>query len=404
MIGALQFGTATVEGVVLSTIVLQVALELDLPAPLIGMILALGAVTSLVFAVPLGDLADRLGLGRAAALFAALAALAVAGYAVTDSAAGFAAAAIAFGVAQSTSAAARQALAVDGAVPADRLAIRATMNLLLNAGIGLGTVLGAVLAASGLGPTTRIAYGIGAVIMVLTAVSALTLRRPARAARRGGWAETMIALRDRRFAAATGFAAAIQLTMPVLSVILPIWVLEQTAAPIWLPGVALGLNTILVIIGQRPYAARVRTTRATVRTALIAAGGLGVAGVLLAGSGAVPSPSLVVVLILAGIVALTVGEVCGGIATWRVALDHVPDWAEGRYQAAFSMSTSAARIVGPAAALPLVIMLGPVGWLILTAVMAAACFGIAALAQAPALRDAAAPISEAATPRGGART
>ncbi|MFC7625016.1 MFS transporter [Microlunatus sp. GCM10028923] len=396
LVGALQVGTATVEGVVLSTIVLQVALELDLAAPLIGLILALGAASSLILAVPLGDLADRLGLSRAAALFAGIAAVAVAGYAITDSAAGFAVAAIAFGIAQSTSAAARQALAVDGAAAADRLTIRATMNLLLNAGIGLGTVLGAVLAASGLGPTTRIAYGVGAVIMVLTAAGALALRRPVRPVRRSGWVGTLIALRDRRFAAATGFAAAIQLTMPVLSVILPIWVLQQTAAPIWLSGVALGLNTLLVIIGQRPYAARVRTHRATVRTALIAAGGLGVAGALLAVSGAVRSPLAVVVLILAGIVALTVGEVCGGIATWRVALDHVPDGAEGRYQAAFSMSTSAARIVGPAVALPLVIMLGPAGWLILTAVMAAACLGIAALAQAP--------ITRSATPRGAVRS
>ena len=195
------------------------------------------------------------------------------------------------------------------------------------------------------------------------------------------WPAALVALRDRRFAAATGFAAAIQLTMPVLSVILPVWVLEHTAAPIWLSGVALALNTVLVIFGQRPYAARVTTARATARTAIIAAAGLGVAGSLLAVSGGVASPLVTVILVLAAIVALTIGEICGGIATWRVALDHVPAGAEGRYQAAFSMSTSAARIVGPAVALPLVIMLGPAGWLILTAVMAAACLGIAALAQ-----------------------
>ncbi len=381
LVGALQFGTATVEGVVLSTIVLQVTLEIGLPPSAIGLILALGAAASLVLAVPLGDLADRLGLSRAAALFAAVAAVAVAGYAITDSAAGFAVATVAFGIAQSTSAAARQALAVDGATAENRLAIRAGMNMLLNAGIGLGTVLGAVLAATGLGPTARLAYGIGAGVMVLTALASLALRRTGGAPRRPGLAGSLVALRDRRFAAATGFAAAIQLTMPVLSVILPVWVLEHTAAPIWLSGVALALNTVLVIFGQRPYAARVTTARATARTAIIAAAGLGVAGSLLAVSGGVASPLVTVILVLAAIVALTIGEICGGIATWRVALDHVPAGAEGRYQAAFSMSTSAARIVGPAVALPLVIMLGPAGWLILTAVMAAACLGIAALAQ-----------------------
>lgn len=169
--------------------------------------------------------------------------------------------------------------------------------------------------------------------------------------------------------------------MPVLAVILPLWLIHRTAAPVWLPGAALAVNTTLVIAFQRPTAARVATPRATSRAAVAAAVGLAVAGMLLADSSVWTSPGVVVAIVLAGIGALTLGEVCGGIATWRVALDDVPAEAEGRYQAAFAMSTGLARIAGPALALPLVMTLGSAGWLVLTIVMALACLGIAGLAR-----------------------
>lgn len=387
LIRTVQLGTATVEGVVLSTIVLHATVALDLPPASVGVILALGAGTAIALAVPLGMLTDRLGLGRAAAALSALAALALAGYALTDSGAGFTAAAIAFAVAQSASDAARQALAVEGADPADRLGIRATMHMLLNAGIGIGTTIGALLAAVDLGTTTETAYGVGAVSMTLAALLlvAVTGRRRPRTGTSAATGGMLLALRDRRFATALALAAAIQLTMPVLSVILPVWVVLRSGGPAWLPAVALALNTVAVIAGQRPWAARVTSTESTARTGVVAAIALAAAGALLAVSARTDSPLAFSVVVIAGVLALTVGEIGGGLATWRVALSEVPAAAEGRYQAAYSMSTSAARIVGPSLALPLVLALGPVGWLVLGATMAAGCLGIAALAAAPPL-------------------
>lgn len=381
LIGGAQLATSTVEGVALSTIVLQATVEVGLPESTVGMILAAGAASAMLLAMPLGHLADRWGLGRATALFAAVGASALVGYALMGSPAGFGVAAIAFAVAQSSSAAARQALAVAGAPPQDRLVIRATMHTLLNVGIGVGTVIGAILAATGLGPNVRVAYAAGAIVMAATAAVALALPRPPHRPTRSTGSPAAAAWRDPRFALASGLAAVIQLTMPVLAVILPLWLIHRTAAPVWLPGAALAVNTILVIAFQRPTAARIATPRATSRAAVAAAIGLAVAGTLLAASGAGASPGVVVTIVLAGIAALTLGEVCGGIATWRVALDDVPAEAEGSYQAAFAMSTGLARITGPALALPLVMTLGPAGWLILTTVMALACLGIALLAR-----------------------
>lgn len=175
LIGRAQLATSTVEGVALSTIVLQATVEVGLPESTVGMILAAGAASAMLLAMPLGHLADRWGLSRATALFAVVGASALVGYALMGSPAGFGVAAIAFAVAQSSSAAARQALAVAGAPPQDRLVIRATMHTLLNVGIGVGTVIGAILAATGLGPNVRVAYAVGAIVMAATAAVALTL-------------------------------------------------------------------------------------------------------------------------------------------------------------------------------------------------------------------------------------
>jgi hypothetical protein len=89
------------------------------------------------------------------------------------------------------------------------------------------------------------------------------------------------------------------------------------------------------------------------------------------------------VLVLAGVVALTVGEIAAGAATWFAAFRAVPDGAQGQYQAVFGMAASLARIAGPALALPLVLAGGLTGWLAVGAVMAAAGVTLAVLAGRP---------------------
>ena len=106
------------------------------------------------------------------------------------------------------------------------------------------------------------------------------------------------------------------------------------------------------------------------------------AGALLAASGSAGSPATAVALIALATVALTLGEIAGGAASWAVALSDVPPEAEGRYQSIFSMGASTARILGPGIALPLVLATGAVGWVILGVAMAGACLGIARLAGA----------------------
>ena len=60
----------------------------------------------------------------------------------------------------------------------------------------------------------------------------------------------------------------------------------------------------------------------------------------------------------------------------QLTLQHIDASAEGRYQSAFSMSASGARILGPLVALPLVLHAGSSGWVLLSVVMSAACVAV----------------------------
>lgn len=396
LVPGIQFATSAIEGFVLSTVVLHATLALGIAPTAIGVVLAGAAGAAMISAVPLGALIDRLGVGRAAALLALISALGLVGCACAESLPGLAAAAVVFGIGQSMSAAARQALAVAHISPEDRLTIRATMHMLLNAGIGVGTAIGAAAVAFGPGAATRIGYGAGAAALVVTALMLRgeDRRQSQTARRRGGEPRPdrprtverpgiMVALRDRRFATALVLATVVQLTMPVLSVILPVWVVIHTGAPIWLAAVVLTVNTSLVIVGQRRWASRLTTVSSTVRTAVAAAAALGTAAVLFAVSDALPTPGAFSAAVVTGAVALTIGEVGAGLAIWRVALDEVPAAAEGRYQAAYSMSTSAARIIGPACVLPLILAFGGIAWVEVGAALSAGALGIAWLAGRP---------------------
>jgi hypothetical protein len=375
-LGLVQFAAAAVDGLVLSSIAVHALVRLQLGAGTVGAVLAAAAAVAVVAAPVSGAVADRVGLPLAGAGYATLSAVALVAYAATRSLAGFAVAAVVFVTAQAASGSVRHAIAVAGVAGADRTRLRAAMHTALNAGFGCGTVLGVAVLASAADRVFSVAYALGAVLCLVTAGATLRLRVPGRSAgpvpTLGAW----VALRDRPFAGAVALACLVQLTMPILSLLLPVWVL-RSAAPAWTAGAALAVNTVLVIGTQRGWAARLVDGRTTARSAHLAAGAVVTAGLLLAALPRADSAGPAVALVVAAVVALTAGEVGGGAAVWQVALRHVDAAAEGRYQSAFSMSAGGARVLGPLVALPLVLHAGPGGWVLLTAVMGAACVAVA---------------------------
>lgn len=383
-VAASQLIGSTVDGIALSTAVLYFSIHVGIPAATIGLVLALGAALALATSVPIGMLADAIGLRTAGIALSGLAALALVFYALAEGLPLYIAGACCFLVAQSALNAIRQALVAAATEPAQRIRSRAIVYTLMNAGLGLGTVIGVAVLAIDEHWLSVLVFYVGAGLALVAGVMFATLPRPRRepsvaAARRPG----VVALRDRRFMIATGLSAVLGLNMPVLTVLLPLWISTRTGAPEWIAAVGFGLNTLLVLLFQTPLSARLNDDRMAARFARIAAVAFPLACILVGVAASASAVASAAVVLLA-IVALTAGEILGGLATWHLAFRDTPAEVQGQYQGTFAMASSLARILGPLLALPLVLALGLGGWALLGAVFAAACAGLVLLARARA--------------------
>jgi MFS family permease len=364
----IQAISSIADGIALTTVVLYFSHVVGLPAGSIGLVLSVSAAAALVSATPLGLLADRVGLRATAVGYSVAIAAAFAAYTVAHSLWAYACAAVVFGVARAGIAATTQAIVAAQLPPDQRVPARARLQALLNAGFGIGSVAGAAALAAGRAELFVALYAgcVAALALCAAMFGRLRVTSPARSA--GPRPTRRAGLRDGRLLRVTALTAVLQLTMPILSVLLPLWLATQTKAPTWAAAVAFGLNTLLSYTTQRRWARRIRTNADARRSTLVAGAALATACLLFAVTGAVGSLAATV-LALAGVVALTAGEVATGPATWHLALRDTPADRQGEYQAIFGMSSSLARILGPLAALPLLTALGPAGWTLLAATL-----------------------------------
>jgi hypothetical protein len=132
----------------------------------------------------------------------------------------------------------------------------------------------------------------------------------------------------------------------------------------------LGLNALLVIATQTRWAARILTDARAAGSLAIGAASL-LAGCVLIGTADSVAGQVNAMLVI-GTALLTVGEITAGAGLWHVAFTRIPTTAPGQYQAVFGMSESFARVLGPMAALPLVLAIGAAGWLVLGLLIATA--------------------------------
>jgi MFS family permease len=372
---AAQLSTAIGDGAVLTTATLFFAVILGFGEGVVGPALGGGALLGLVLSVPLGRLADRIGLARAAAGFSVVAAASMVLFAIAASPAVYVAGALCWGVAQANLLPLRQALAASQVPLEGRVRLRAVLHTLLNIGMGLGAAWGAVAVALDLRAVFVATFLVHGAICLATGAVYAFLHASARGMPVLPGAESA-AWRDRRLLGLTGLAGLLQLSIPILGVLTPIWIVTRTAAPEWLPAVALTMNMLVVVAVQLRWASWVSSaSRARVSAfvagaaAVLACFTLGLAP-LLGGVGAS-------VAALVGILFITVTEVCAGAASWFRLTQLSPVGRQGEFQAVFSTSTTIARIIGPAVLLPVVVAVGLPAWVALGLVIAGAAGALA---------------------------
>ncbi|MFD9335462.1 MFS transporter [Streptomyces sp. NPDC060028] len=181
-----------------------------------------------------------------------------------------------------------------------------------------------------------------------------------------GWA----ALRDRTYLAATAVNAVMSLHFTVPTFLLPLWIVEHTAAPRWTISAMLVLNTILVVVLQVRFSRSIGDVPSAGR-AMRRAGAALSAGLVLMALAEKPPSALAVLLLAAGTVAYTLGEIWHSAASAEYSFGLAPADAQGQYAGVFGLGHGLAEGVSPAVMSALPLALGLPGWLVLALLLLA---------------------------------
>ncbi|MCE6997617.1 MFS transporter [Saccharothrix sp. S26] len=346
-----------------------------LSATRVGVALTVAWAVGAVVGVALGHLADRVGPRRVAVGLAVVTAGALASFLVVRSFWAFLAAACAYACGQCGLAAARQALLSGLVEPGRRTRVRAALQSVVNAGLAVGAGVGGLALHVDTAAAYLVVFAVDALGFAVAAVVLGRVPEVAGVARTG----RLGVLRDRPYALVALLNSVLLLYMPMLSLVVPLWVAERTAAPKWVVGLLFALNTGAVVVGQVRLARGVTDLRTATRS--VRRGGvlLLASCAVFALSAGVPDWAAVVVLVGAAGVQV-VGEMLHGAGSWEIGFGLAPADKQGQYQGFYGTGTAVARTVGPLLLTTLVLGGGAVGWLVLGALFLAA-----ALAMTPAV-------------------
>lgn len=380
--------------------------DVGLSATSVGAGLTVAGLVGLTASVPLGALADRSDPRTLRAVLQVGQAVAALAYLLVGSFPAFLAVAVPEALLATGNLAVRAALVAAVGGPDGRVHAFATLRAVANLGITVGTALAGI----ALAVDTHRAYQVLVVGNAATYLlsAALLLRLPpqpaadarrATAARPAPDAETTPGamttgggtrrgpgarrrggpLRDGRFLAVSGASAVLSTHVTVLVLVVPLWTVDRAGAPPPVVSAVLLANTVLTVL------LAVRLSRGAERAAPAArklrrAGLVLAATPLYAATAAMPVLPAVVLLLVATAV-WTVGDLRHGAAGAGLAYDLAPPGAIGAYQGADGLLAGLAQALGRGLLTLLVLGSGPVGWLVLGVVFAAAGLAAPALTR-----------------------
>ncbi|MEU0896313.1 MFS transporter [Streptomyces massasporeus] len=230
-----------------------------------------------------------------------------------------------------------------------------------------GIVVGALAGAYVLALDSSAGY-LGLVLVYGTSVigCSLVLRRVPhveslndREVRRG-----VLVLRDRPFLLITFFNGLLALSWGMLDSGVPLWISLHTRAPLWVMGVLMGANAVVVVLFQNRVSRMAVTVRGAARLGLWSGVLLAVSCVVFAGTGG-GSATTVLVLLAVGAAVHVVGELFFVSSGFGLSMALTPQDAHGEYQGMFSTGQAAALTFAPGLMTVLLVDGGVAGWFVL---------------------------------------
>jgi MFS family permease len=328
----------------------------------VGVGTAIAGVAALAAALLAGRLADRVGARQLLIFLGAVQSVLFASYTAVHTFGSFLVVICALTAADQAAWVARNTVIAGLTAGPDRVRLKAYMRSVSKLGVALGTGVAAV----PLHLDTRAAY---LAVVFGNAVAAagttyLATRLPRRPVRLGAVASTpgWMALRDRPYMSVALLCGLLATYHSLLTIALPLWVAGHTRAPHAMVAALFVINTVLSIGLQMAASRRADTVSAAKRSALLGARLVAPACALFAVASSVPAKSAIVLLV-AGAVVLTVGELWTSAAAWSLSFELADSRAPGQYQGAFALGMSIESVAGPLLATGLVLGLGSVGWI-----------------------------------------
>lgn len=333
--------------------------------------LSAAALAGIVLTTPLGYVVDRSGAKTVYLTALMVLAGCYCGLVLIHSLWTFTLLACAIAAGEATARAAGNTMIATAVPASERVRVRAILRSTNNAGIALGSLAGGIpLMLNSRGGYVALLLANATTFVVAAAIVSRARRvdvAPPPAA-----APRMVALRDRpflAFALVDGFVAAMY--NELLSFALPLWLLAYTHASVALVSVALLINTLGCVLLQLWASRGTHTAAAAIpvgrRGALVVAASC----IIFAATSGQPS-WLVAALVATAAVVHVLGELWLSSATWAVVYELAPEWAQGQYQGAYLTGRQIGNMASPPLLVALVIGVGPVGWLAVGAIFAAA--------------------------------
>jgi MFS family permease len=259
----------------------------------------------------------------------------------------------------------------------DRVRFRAYLRAVTNLGIGAG----ASFAGIALAIDTRTAYATLVVLNGLTFIIAalMFLRLPLMPLppKQDPTAEKkeprFVALRDKRYVAATLLNGFYSIHFIIQGVGIPLWIVNYTSAPRWTVSLVMLVNTVACVLfsvrASRGTGDIQRAARIYFRAGLFVAAG----SVVYAFAQGV-RPWIATALLVGGMLLHVTGELLGSGAGWGLGFGLARDEFQGQYQGVWQLGWGLGAVVGPALITFLVVDWQKTGWLILGAIFIATTY------------------------------
>ncbi|HIV57768.1 MAG TPA: MFS transporter [Candidatus Stackebrandtia faecavium] len=324
--------------------------------------LSIAGIASFVSQVPMGLLVDKWGSRTAWLVALSAQVLVFAVYPLAASFEHFVGIVVAAAMSSSLGGVARGRYIGDIVPTEFRVKVSAYMRAVLNGGYSCGVMLAGLAllidtdaAYLSLPLANALSFAVDIVLV------AMFCPRPIRSSTRNR-TKRFAALRDMPFLTLVAINAVIMVSDVILTVVLPLWIIQQTDAPKVMVAVVFFANTSLSVLFQVRVSKGADGLAGAARAQRKAGMVLAASCVMFAFTGFSTGIGTVLLLIL-GAVLLTFGELFEAVGSWGISYGLAPADKRGEYLATYGLGPEFVKMVGPSAIVAIVLSGNPLGWL-----------------------------------------